>query len=278
MTTCDAGLAAVQAGDHATAEPLLAECVRSKAATLQAFLALAGVQQSRRDDPALLATALEGINRFPDEKRFYLTAGTIAGRRGDLDAAIAALTSAYRRWPEDTKVQNLLASAYAVRGSGHLDRAGNTKAAEDLAKAVRLNPGDAEAWLNLGRAQQNLLRFADALQSFLQVKEAPLLHFHRGMAQYSLGNFQAAIAEFDHEPDYPPARLIGGLSKLSLGDARAALADLEFAAAKMPDNAQAAGGCGRALLRLGRVADAESYLRRAAELEPRDPAPLNTLV
>ena len=262
----------------AKAEPELTACVQTKTAPLSAFLALAAIYQSRRDDQALLGLALEATRRFPQDERFYLTAGALAGRKGDYDAAIQVLTKGMQRWSEHVKMRALIASAYALRGAGLLDRGEYGKAVEDLQHAVRLQPQDAESWLNLGRAQQNLKRFADALQSFSHVESAPLLHFHRGLALYSLGRFPEAMAELSNEKEYPPADMIRGLARLASGETEAAVADLRAAVSRMPDNSQAHAGLGRALLRAGRPEAAEKHLREAVRMEPSDAALLNTLV
>lgn len=283
---CDAGIEAARGQHYARAEQLLTECAQSAAATLPAFLMLAAVHQARGDDAALLNTALVGLKRFPDEKRFYLTAGTIAGRRREFDQAIAVLEQAVERWPHDVKLRSLLESGLFGRGTRYLDQGDNDKAQEDLSRAVKLAPGDVEAWMNLGRARQNVLRYADALEAFDQVSKRqpdfPLLKFHRGVSHFSLGNFAAAVQELDAQisaqPDYPPAFLLRGLSRLSLGIAEQAVADLEIAAARMPEAAQAHFALGRALLQMNRAMDAEPHLRRAVALNPKDVSAANTLV
>ena len=262
----------------AKAEPELTSCVQSRTAPVSAFLALAGIYQSRRDDQALLGLALAATRRFPQDERFYLTAGALAGRKGDYHTSIEVLTRGLQRWPDHAKMRALAASAYALRGAGLLDKGEHAKAAEDLGHAVRLQPRDTEAWLNLGRAQQNLKRFGDALESFSHVASAPLLHFHRGLALYSLGRFPEAVAELKSEQEYPPAAMIRGLAQLASGETEAAVADLRAAVSKMPDSSQAYAGLGRALLRAGQVEAAEKHLREAVRMEPRDAALLNTLV
>jgi tetratricopeptide (TPR) repeat protein len=283
---CDDGAAAVRSQDYERAEKLLAACTQSGAATLESFLMLAGLHQARKDERALLATAREGLKRFPDEKRFYLTAGAIAGRGGQFDDAVAVMEMASARWPDDPKVRSLLESALVGRGTNHLDKGANAKAAEDLNRAVALAPADAEAWMNLGRARHNLLRYSDSLNAFDRVLKlqpsTALLQFHRGLAHYSLGDFTGTIADLNAQiaadASYFPAYLVRGLARLSLGDPEAALPDLETAAENMPDNAQAHDALGRALLRLQSLPGAERHLRKAVELDPQNPGYANTLV
>jgi Flp pilus assembly protein TadD len=65
---------------------------------------------------------------------------------------------------------------------------------------------------------------------------------------------------------------------MALGDWEKALADLEVAAARMTDNAKAQYDRARALIQSGKLKEAEAGLRRAIELDPNDPSPLNTLI
>ena len=65
---------------------------------------------------------------------------------------------------------------------------------------------------------------------------------------------------------------------MSNGDWENALKDLEVASAGMPSNPTAHYGRARALLHQGKLDAAETALRKVMELDPSDPAPVNTLV
>jgi tetratricopeptide (TPR) repeat protein len=285
-TDCAASIRLGQAGDLVGAEPKLTACIDSPTAPLDAFLLLAGIHQSTGNAEALERVVLRGIKRFPAEKRFYLTAGVAAGRARRFDDAIRVLGEADRRWPADPQIQPLLASAYFGRGTAALDRGESEKAAADLGRAVELSPGDAEALMNLGRAQHNLTRYEAAVKSFDRVfaiqPSAPLLRFHRGLAYYSLGQFDAAIADLNAQLEadrsYAPAVLVRGLAYLAKGDDAAATADLKSAATVMADDAAAQFGYARVLVRSGKLEEAESRLRAAMKIDADDPGPVNLLV
>jgi Flp pilus assembly protein TadD len=152
-----------------------------------------------------------------------------------------------------------------------------------LRRATELAPGDAEAFLNLGRALHNLERYKDAIAAFDRAgSNVPLVPFHRGLALFSLGEFAKSISEMDAQiaadANYGPAYLIRGMARLAKGEAEAAAADLERAAAQMTDNAAAQLAYGRALIQLDRLSEAEAPLRKAVSLDPGDPAAANTLV
>ena len=283
---CGQGVEALRSGAFEKAEPLLSKCAESPDAPAQAFLMLAAVYQALNKPDRLHAVAREGVKRFPDEKRFYLTAGTYAARQKDYSDAVHVLGAASKRWPEDGKVRTLLASAFAARGMEALDRGEPAAATSDLKEAVRLAPEDVESLVNLGRAQHNLLRYSDARQTFdaaMRLQPAfPLLRFHRGMSYYALGEADKALedlnAQITQDATYAPAFLLRGLSNLALGEDEAAEADLKIAAERMQDSAPAQAAYGRALLRVGKLQDAEARLRAGIKLDPQDPGPVNTLV
>jgi tetratricopeptide (TPR) repeat protein len=283
---CHTGAEALNARDLKRAEVLLERCVQQDSATVESYLMLCGLYQLQQDSQGLYRVALEGLKKFPDEKRFYLTVGTHEARQKRYEEAVETLAGALRRWPQDSKLKSLLASSHFAQGSQLLDKGQNEAAVKHLEAAAALAPDDVEAQLNLGRALHNLLRHTEALAAFDKAlaldPSLPLVHFHRGLSLYSLGEFDASAKELAKEiernPDYPPAHLVRGLSLLATADWSGALADLEIAATKMPDSAKAQYSRARALVQLGKIAEAEEGLRKAAALEPGDPAPLNTLV
>src|SRR5687767_645209 len=185
---CRDGAAALERRDLATAEPHLKQCQ-----TLQGYLMLAGVYQATQKPDALYATAVAGMKRFPDEKRFYLTVGSHEARQKNYEAAVETFEAAFRRWPEDPKLRSLLASSHFARGTELLDANKNEQAVAALRRATELTPDDIEAQMNLGRALHNILRHSEALKAFDKVislnASTPLAYFHRGMALHALGQF-----------------------------------------------------------------------------------------
>lgn len=261
------------------------KCDAEQPGKLSCYLQLAARYQSQGDRQALEQVALRGLKRFPQEKRFYLTAGMGAGRDKRFAVAVDVLEAAHRQWPEDQQVRGGLASAHLGLGMEMLDGGKNDAAEKHLRRATLLAPDDIEARLNLGRALHNLNRFVEALTEFNRVleldKKMPLARFHRGMALYSMGEFERSITDFSAEiesnADYPPAFLLRGLALLAKGEPAAALADLETAAARMPDNPRALHARARCLLQLGKTAEAEVGFRATMKVDPTDPAPVNSL-
>jgi tetratricopeptide (TPR) repeat protein len=269
-----------------SAEASLKQCIQASPAPLDAYLQLCAVYQFQQKPDALYQTAMEGLKRFPQEKRFYIAAGTHEGQLRRYDQAIHILEEGYRLWAEDEKIRSLLASSYFARGVELLDATQNQAAAENLRRATQLAPDDVEAQLNLGRALHNLLRNTEALAAFERVialnANLPLARFHRGLSFYSLGEFDKAIQdltlEIDANLEYAPARLVRGLALMATGEWERALFDVDAATASMPENPKAHYSRARTLIQLGRLEDAEASLRKAVALDAFDPAPVNTLV
>ncbi len=283
--SCRLGAQALDRRELPAAERFLKQCVNLSGSQLESYLQLCAVYQLQGKPEELFQAAFEGLKRFPEEKRFYITAGVHAGREKRFAQAVQILEEASRRWPEDAQVRQFLESAHAGRGMELLDAGDSETAEKHLRQATQLTDSDVEAHLNLGRALHNLHRTAEALSQFNRVlalsPALPLARFHRGLTLYTIGEFDRAIADLTAEigtnSDYPPGYLVRGLAWMAKGEASQALPDLEMATQRMPDNAKAKYAHARCLLQLGKAADAEAVLRKSIELGPSDPGPLNTL-
>jgi Flp pilus assembly protein TadD len=283
---CRSGADAAQRQDFASARKLLSECLKLPGATAESYVLLARAYQVAGEMDDVLRTVTTGAKKFPEDKRFVLTAASIAGRKKQYAEAVKLLQPAIDRWPEDEKVRGLLASAHYGRGTELLDAGDSRGAAVSLGEAVHLTPNDVEAQMNLGRALHNLQRYREALHAFEKVAQIqpafPLALFHRGMSYYAVGEPEKAITDLNQQieatPDYPPAHLVRGLAHLANGHTEQALHDLSIAAAGMPDDASAQLAYARTLVQAGNLAEAEPKLRRAMQLDATDPAPVNALV
>jgi tetratricopeptide (TPR) repeat protein len=283
--SCRAGAEALERRNLPTAEALLEQCLRLQPEEILPYLQLCAIYQMQGKAEALYRVALEGLKRFPQEKRFYLTVGTQDGRDKRYEHAVEVLEAGFRRWPQDDQLRQILESAHLGLGMELLDAGKNESAETNLRRATRLAADDIEAHLNLGRALHNLNQTAEALQEFDRVlalnPRLPLARFHRGLTLYTIGEFDRAIADFSAEmkanPDYPPSYLLRGSAFLAKGEWTRALRDLETAATRMPENAKAQYARALCLSRVGEPSNAEAGFRRTIELDPSDPAPLNSL-
>src|SRR5438046_1828978 len=134
---CHEGAAALARRDLLSAEASLKQCIQASPAPLDAYLQLCAVYQFQQKPDALYQTAREGLKRFPQEKRFYIAAGTHEGQLRRYDQAIHILEEGYRRWAEDEKIRSLLASSYYARCVELIDATQKPAAGETLRRATQ---------------------------------------------------------------------------------------------------------------------------------------------
>ncbi|MDO9709544.1 tetratricopeptide repeat protein [Paracraurococcus lichenis] len=152
------------------------------------------------------------------------------------------------------------------------------RAAEAIGKAIRLNPGVADAHSNLGTALRALGRPQEALASYDRaVALDPAYaeaHANRAAALLDLGRREEALAAYDRalalRPDQPEAEVGRSRVLLLLGRAAEALAAAGRALALDPGLAEAEADRGNALHALGRLDEALASFDRAISLRPGD--------
>jgi tetratricopeptide (TPR) repeat protein len=282
---CTEATAALQRREFAQAEALLKQCIAAHPDQLLPHIQLCSIYQSQGRESDLEKAALEGMKKFPTEKRFYITVGNRAGRDKRYQQAIEVFSEAVKRWPDDVRMRNNLASAHLGLGMQLMEANKYGEAEVQLRSATKLSPEDVEAHWNLGRALHNLLRSDEAIREFdTAIKLDPQLeraHFDRGVVLYQLRDFSRAIEDFNREieinPSYPPSYLFRGLARLDTADLDGAIQDLDMAVGRMPEVLRAHYARARCLQRLGRSEEAETEYRTAMELDPTDPAPANAL-
>jgi tetratricopeptide (TPR) repeat protein len=283
--TCGEATASLQRQEFAKAEGLLKECIAEHPDQLLPYIQLCSLYQSQGRDRELQKAALEGMKKFPSEKRFYVTVGNRAGREKRYQQAIEVFSEAFKRWPDDEHFRENLAGAHLGLGLQLMAENQYREAEPELHQATELSPGDVDAHWNLGRALHNLRRSEEAVREFdtainldPQVKQ---LHFDRGLVLYELRDFNRALEDFNREieidPSYPPSYLFRGLARIDTADLEGAIKDLDITVERMPEVFRAHYARARCLQRLGRREEAEAEYRTAMRLEPDNPAPVNSL-
>ncbi|HEV8714142.1 MAG TPA: hypothetical protein VGX03_15110, partial [Candidatus Binatia bacterium] len=94
---CKLGSDALARRELAQAEGYLKQCLKARPAVLAPYLELCALYQMQDNADALYQVALQGLRRFPEEKRFYSTVGNRAGRQGRFDEAIQVFSKGFRR-------------------------------------------------------------------------------------------------------------------------------------------------------------------------------------
>ena len=283
--TCQRGSDAFRRRDLTQAEALLKQCIGTKPPLIHSYLDLCALYQMQGKTKDLHDVALEGLKRFPQEKRFYFTVGNQAGQEKHYGRAVEIFTEGFRRWPDDLRFREGLTSSHLLLGMKLLDEAKNQEAELHLRQASKLDDNDIDAHLNLGRALHNLSQSVEALAEFDRVlalnPQTPLARFHRGLVLYTLHEYDAAIADLNQEirvnPTYPPSFLFRGQAFMAKGDWAKAIPDLDTAVVKMPENPKAVYARARCLSQMGKLKEAEADFRKTVELDPANPDSLNGL-
>jgi tetratricopeptide (TPR) repeat protein len=156
-----------------------------------------------------------------------------------------------------------------------------SEAANELEKAVKIDPKAALAHVLLGRAYQNTNRSLQAVEQFQTAlrldPNLPLGHYHLAFAYASLGRNDEAIAEYERElqrsANNPSVLYQLGHCQVEAGEWKSAIAHLKKATEIDPQNSDASYDLGKALLLQGDAEGALPALRHAIELKPSNPSP-----
>lgn len=164
--------------------------------------------------------------------------GLIA-RYGLISFLVAAAVSAGAQEEVSPEVQRLYAAAQAAQAAGK-----PAVAIEEYQHIVRLAPGLAAAYNNLGRLLYNAGRFSEA---------APVLR--KGL---------------ELNPAMPPARVMLGASYFQMGEPKEARPELEAGVAAMPEDRFARMTLVRTLLALGETEAATGQLEALLRTDAKD--------
>lgn len=170
--------------------------------------------------------------------------------------------------------------AFAYIETGRVDQA-----IDEWQRVVRLRPGFAEAYYNLGSALANRGRRREAIAALESAIDAKAdyaeAHNNLGVLLQSEGKLKAAVKSYERaieiRPDYAFARHNLGSAHLARGEIEEAIVQLEEAVRLDPGYAQAHYTLGSALGREGRVEEELAHYRKALEVKPDYPEALNNL-
>jgi len=169
---------------------------------------------------------------------------------------------------------------YLRRGIGWASREKWEAAANDLSKAIKIDPESHLAYLNRGMVYANTGSLDKALADLNEaLRIAPRMaeaYDARGNILYQRKDYAAAQRDLDRaielEPKLATAYHHRGLVRVAMGELEGALEDFGQTMALDPSQAAAASDRGLILLRLGRTEEAVADLTQAIELEPKNAA------
>lgn len=235
------------------------------------------------------ADAIESISSCDTFYPPYMTRGTIRMGRNDLGGAVEDFSAVVRLIvaggpPSDPRDLRALVEAYVQRCTAYLVLNLLDEASEDANRAVRLDPGYADAHFVFGRILYARQQYAEALQAFTQAAElnpnrGPI-RLERGRAFLMVGNPEAAEWEFKHAIRASPSPTAYRLRAQALAQQRRfeeALADCDEAIRLNPEEPW--GFTMRSNLNeyLGRFAELRRDLARILTFWPNDPTTIRAL-
>jgi uncharacterized protein (TIGR03067 family) len=207
-----------------------------------------------------------------------LRRGTEALNRGELDAAVAALTEALRLDPK-------AATALCYRGLAYKDKGLPDKALADFDEAVRLDPTRTLAWNGRGLVRRQLGQLDRALADLTEaIRLDPKFaapYQNRALVHAAKGDFDRALGDINLsvrlDPLDPQSHAIRGTIHLSRGDPEKAAESLDQAIRLNPKYAMAYVERSRAYQRLKAFDKAAADLEAGVRLHPADAEALNEL-
>jgi len=190
-----------------------------------------------------------------------------AGRLADAAAGYAALLA---RAPEDFEAHHQL-------GTLRLQSGDSAEGHRLLAAAARIDPGQAQTWLHLGMAAQNLDRLDEAVAHYRQALALRPDHaealFRLGVLLRHLRRQEEALAAFDRCRALSPGEHAilqqRGELKFEMDRLEDALADFTALLAVRPDAVQALAFSGTIRARQARHGEALELMERAVMLAPQ---------
>ncbi len=187
---------------------------------------------------------------------------------GDADAAAAELQQLAKRQPENQEVWYMLAKVYM-------------KLSENaMAKINAIDPNSILALQLSGEMMEAMNNYDGAvvqLQKALDLApQKPGSHYKLGEAYWGLSRWDSAAAEYKAELAIDPGNCrahwrLGSVLNQQGGDAQEALKELDQSVALCPNLTEAHADRGRALITLGRNADAVPELQAAIKADPTEP-------
>jgi tetratricopeptide (TPR) repeat protein len=258
------------------------------------------------DAPRAMSQLLLVQDARPSDPRVSYVRGLLAADRNDLNAAINEFREALRRdrtlvgawqdlglayvrsnhWPEAAEAfgelteQRADSQEAAYLHALALYNAQNYEAAEkETRRALRLNPGAADAYTLLGiilssRVNSN----AEASEALTQAVALDPKNFdavfNLGRVQYAGKDYSSAIrslrAAVELGPKSAEARFFLGTSLEAISDSAAALAVYQDLVKLDPDSIYGQLGSGALLLKQGKTDQAINALQRATSIDPRN--------
>lgn len=226
---------------------------------LRLGLSEAYMLEGRYDDA--IAQASQVLKSIPDNERALFVVGVSYASQGKVERSLPPLEkfAEIRSKAPTANMDDALETALYYLGSGYNSQNRYLDAIQALARAIKINPTDADAFYQLALANQKVGQYDQAIQYY---QEAVRFVPDFAEAYQGLQNSYTALKK----PDY--AIYAHGMFAFSTKDYKTARAELEKATASLPDFAPAFLGLGLTDEKLGDLQSAKTNLERAVQIDP----------
>jgi len=245
------------------------------------FLQLAAsLHHAARNLPGAIDAMQKALKADPGNVGYMVSLGEFLRQNYQNEAAIALLDKAVSIAPDNPAAWTNLGTA--LQGVGHLE-----KARQAYETALRLKPDQAEVAHNLGAMAKDAESWEEALKYFDQAlafspnhvqllasKGQALLELQRPPEEFEKIAQKILAIHPDHEAGMT---LLGNLCR-KLGRLADAASYFRKALAKTPNSAEANAALGGILKDIDELPEAETYIRRAWELNPTKLSTLSDLL
>ena len=231
--------------------------------------ALLGISLYEVSDYARARPRLEAAVRAnPNDNNARLFLVKDLTQLGDADAAAPELQQLAKRQPENQEVWYMLARVYMKLSENAMAKINAIDANSILAH--QLSGEMMEAMNNYDGAVVELKKAVD------MAPQKPGSHYKLGEAYWGLSQWDSAAGEYQAELTIDPANCraqwkLGSVLMQKGGDAQEALTALDKSLTLCPNLSDARADRGRALMTLGRNADAVPDLEAAIKADPTEP-------
>jgi tetratricopeptide (TPR) repeat protein len=237
--------------------------------SMTSALTLLGISLYEASDYSQARTRLEAavrVNPNDNNARMFLVKDL--AQLGDAEAGAAELQQLAKRQPENQEVWYMLAKV-------HMKLSENA-----MAKINQIDPNSVLALQLSGEMMEAMNNYEGAI---VQLKKAVELqpqkagsHYKLGEAYWGLSQWDSAAAQYQAELANDPGNCrahwrLGSVLNQKGGDAQEALKELDQSVAQCPSLTEAHADRARALVALGRNADAVPELELAIKADPAEP-------
>ena len=275
-SSCLAGSAAAGNRQFEIAQPLLWQCVVTEERTPQDAVNLTLTYRALKNYADGMKRVDSALKQMPDNEDLHYISAFLLFRTQQFSQSMDELSAAYRMKQDDWRVHQLFAMNFIEERGNQSD----SYAEQEFARAIKLNPQDAESYYLLSRLYYTQQRFSEAIAASSRAILISPNYFEAydnlALSYQAVGDVPRAVEAFSrainltaktgNSDPWPYINYAALLEDQSPG---AAIPLLKQALAIDPQNADANYHLGRCLNDVGQLTEAQSYYERTIAIDAR---------